>query len=153
MSLNTDSDDDNRYEMKKMMVCHHAKKMRDTCLNALTIFGKYCESWVFKAEPRTSILSGFEWLRENIDTPGETYTMLRMSTKVLFDLHDLLVQGYGLTHSPYVSSFESLAMFLWTLGGANQIEEPKTVSSIQPILSTANFMRCLLVLSRCQLTI
>ena len=117
MSLDTDSDDDNRYEMNKMLASHNAKKMRATCFNASSIFGKYFESWVFKAEPRTSILSGFEWLRENIDTPGETYTMLRMSAKVFFDLHDLLVQGYGLNHSPYVSGVESLAMFLWTLGG------------------------------------
>ncbi|XP_024310800.1 uncharacterized protein LOC112268853 isoform X1 [Brachypodium distachyon] len=85
--------------------------------NAASITRKYCASWLLKAEPRTSILSGFGWLQETIDTPGETYTMLRMSARVFFDLHDLLVERYGLTHSPYVSSYESLAMFLWTLGG------------------------------------
>ena len=72
---------------------------------------------MLKAEARTSVLSGFGWLQETIDTPGETYTMLRMSARVFFDLHDLLVKRYGLTYSTAVSSYESLAMFLWTLGG------------------------------------
>ncbi|XP_024310801.1 uncharacterized protein LOC112268853 isoform X2 [Brachypodium distachyon] len=60
--------------------------------NAASITRKYCASWLLKAEPRTSILSGFGWLQETIDTPGETYTMLRMSARVFFDLHDLLVE-------------------------------------------------------------
>jgi hypothetical protein len=85
--------------------------------NAANIVQKYSTNWLLKAEPRTSILSGFGWLQEIVDTPGETYRMLRMSARVFFDLHDLLVERYGLTHSPFVSSYESLAMFLWTLGG------------------------------------
>ena len=51
--------------------------------------------------------------------------MLRMSARVFFDLHDLLVDGYGLTHSPFVSSYESLAMFLWTLGGCESNRRPQ----------------------------
>jgi len=113
----SDSDAENDYQRKRRLVCHHAKQMSILYSNAASILEKYSASWLLKAEPRTSILSGFGWLQETIDTPGETYRMLRMGARVFFDLHDLLVERYGLTHSPFVSSYESLAMFLWTLGG------------------------------------
>jgi hypothetical protein len=117
MSSDNESEDDNSYEKKKQLVCHHVRKMSNIVASASIIVGKYCDSWVLKADPRTSILSGFGWLQETIDTPGETYRMLRMSAKVFFDLHDMLVERYGLKHSPFVSTYEALAMFLWTLGG------------------------------------
>lgn len=119
VQISSDSDNEaaNAYEMKKHVVFHHARQMSIMSSNAASIAGKYCASWLLKAKPRTSILSGFGWLQETIDTPGETYTMLRMSARVFFDLHDLLVERYGLTHSSFITSYESLAMFLWTLGG------------------------------------
>ena len=117
MSSDSESDNENYYEMKKRMIRAHAQEMNIMYLSASTIFGKYCDNWVMKANPRTSILSGFGWLQETIGTPGETFTMLRMKATVFFELHDLLKDKYGLGHSPFVSSYESLAMFLWTLGG------------------------------------
>src|SRR4051812_15992266 len=103
----SDSDAENDYQMKRRLVCHHAKQMTILSSNAANIVGRYCTSWLLKAEPRTSILSGFGWLQETIDTPGETYRMLRMGARVFFDLHDLLVERYGRTHSPFVTSYES----------------------------------------------
>eukprot|EP00267_Zea_mays_P040633 XP_008680777.2 uncharacterized protein LOC103655879 [Zea mays] len=43
--------------------------------------------------------------------------MFRMSTEVFMELHDLLISTYGLTSTNNVSSIESLAMFLWIVGG------------------------------------
>jgi hypothetical protein len=40
-----------------------------------------------------------------------------MSTDVFMSLHDLLVSTYGLKLTNHVSSIESLAMFLWIVGG------------------------------------
>jgi hypothetical protein len=40
-----------------------------------------------------------------------------MSTDVFMSLHDLLVSTYGLKSTNHVSSIESLAMFLWIVGG------------------------------------
>ncbi|XP_044378843.1 uncharacterized protein [Triticum aestivum] len=117
MSSDSDSEDDNSYETMRNLVMHQQHNMNMLCSGAAVIFGKYCESWVMKAEPRKSILSGFGWLQETIATPGETYTMLRMTASVFFDLHDLLVRNYGLKETTFVSTYESLAMFLWTLGG------------------------------------
>ena len=60
--------------------------------------------------------------RDYWNTRGE-FTMFRMKTRVFFELHDLLVKDYGLGYSPFVSSYESLAMFLWTLGGCESNSE------------------------------
>ena len=43
--------------------------------------------------------------------------MFRMSPDIFMSLHDLLVSTYGLTSTIHVSSIESLAMFLWIVGG------------------------------------
>ena len=43
--------------------------------------------------------------------------MFRMSPDIFMSLHDLLVSTYGLTSTILVSSIESLAMFLWIVGG------------------------------------
>lgn len=104
MSSDSDSDDENYYEMKKRIVCAHAQEMNILYLSASTIFEKYRVSWMMKADPRTSILTGFGWLQETIGTPGETFTMLRMKETVFFELHDLLKDKYGLSHSPSVSA-------------------------------------------------
>jgi hypothetical protein len=101
---------------EEKMFCHQAQKMSIIYSGASNIAQKYYGNWVIKAAPKTSILSGFGCLQETIDTPGETYTMLRMSAKVFSDLHDMLVERHGLKHSPFVSSYESLDMFLWILG-------------------------------------
>ena len=95
MSSDSDSDDANDYQMKKMLVCHRAKEISLLCSNGAHIAAKFSANWLLKAEARTSVLTGFGWLQETTDTPGETYTMLRMSARVFFDLHDLLVDRYG----------------------------------------------------------
>ena len=84
MSFDSDSDDEKYYEMKKIMVRAHAQEMNIMYMSASTIFEKYCDSWVMKADPRTSILSGFGWLQDTISTPGETFTMPRTKANVLF---------------------------------------------------------------------
>nr|XP_020188490.2 uncharacterized protein LOC109774189 isoform X1 [Aegilops tauschii subsp. strangulata]XP_040260595.1 uncharacterized protein LOC109774189 isoform X1 [Aegilops tauschii subsp. strangulata] len=96
MSSDSESDDDTNYERKKIMVLQYQHDMDMRCSGVSSIVGKYCKSWVMKAEPRTSRLTSFEWLQETIGTPGETYTMLRMNAHVFFDLHDKLVAEYGL---------------------------------------------------------
>ncbi|XP_003572253.1 protein ALP1-like [Brachypodium distachyon] len=116
MSSDCESDDDS-YEIKRRRVYHHAEEISVMSSAAATIAGKYCEIWVMKAEPRKSILSGFGWLQETIDTPGETYAMLRMNVRVFFSLHDMLVSRYDLQATFAISSYESLAIFLWILGG------------------------------------
>ena len=46
-----------------------------------------------------------------------------MSPEVFNELHDLLVSNYGLTSNKNVSSIESLAMFLWIVGGSQSFSQ------------------------------
>ena len=46
-----------------------------------------------------------------------------MSTEVFTTLHELLVSTYGLTSTNSVSSIESLAMFLWIVGGPQSFSQ------------------------------
>ncbi|KAM3318532.1 hypothetical protein ACQJBY_035974 [Aegilops geniculata] len=116
MSSDSDNDSDN-YEERKKRVCHHVQSMSNIYAGASTLAGKYCDNYLIKADPRTSILSGFGWLQETVSTPGETYTMLKMNARLFFQLHDLLVKRYEFKSTCFVSSYEALAIFLWTLGG------------------------------------
>lgn len=49
---------------------------------------------------------------ESMRTPGECHRMLCMSIEILQDLHDLLVQRYGLESSRHMNTTEMLAMFI-----------------------------------------
>jgi hypothetical protein len=47
----------------------------------------------------------------------------RMSNEVFLDLHDVLVQRYGLQPFIHMDTYEMLAMFLYTCGG-NESKAP-----------------------------
>nr|XP_045089407.1 uncharacterized protein LOC123497194 [Aegilops tauschii subsp. strangulata] len=61
--------------------------------------------------------TGLQWVMECYGRPRYFYKMFRMGNDVFMALHDLLVSAYGLTSTTNVSSIESLAMFLWIVGG------------------------------------
>ena len=71
-----------------------------------------------KAPPRTSQLSGMGWLMETVNTPGECHKMLRMNEHIFFDLHDVLVERYGLKPSKHMTTYEMLAIFLFICAGS-----------------------------------
>ena len=116
MSSDSDSDgvDDDEREM---VVRHHTHALNVIYIGVANISALYCDTYLDKSNPRTSILSGMGWLRETLATPGETYRMLRVNNHTFFDLHDLLVSKYNLTTSFDLSIHEALAIFLWTTGG------------------------------------
>uniref|UniRef100_J3MQR2 DDE Tnp4 domain-containing protein n=1 Tax=Oryza brachyantha TaxID=4533 RepID=J3MQR2_ORYBR len=58
-----------------------------------------------KNRPRISLLCGMGWLIETLNTPGECQSQLRISTKIFYDLHDMLVGRYGLKPSTYIFLF------------------------------------------------
>jgi hypothetical protein len=77
----------------------------------------YVDMYLQKNPTRTSILSGMGWLLETLRTPGECHLQLRMSNEMFLDLHDLLVERYGLESSMHMSTHEALAIFLFICGG------------------------------------
>jgi hypothetical protein len=87
------------------------------CLAGTQIPTTYIDMYVDKNPTRTSTLSGMGWLNETLNTPGECYSQLRMCTEIFMDLHDILVQRYGLQASLHVSTYESVAIFLFICGG------------------------------------
>ena len=70
-----------------------------------------------KGEYRIAPETGLQWVMRCMDWPRYFYKMFRMSPDIFMSLHDLLVSTYGLTSTIHVSSIESLAMFLWIVGG------------------------------------
>jgi hypothetical protein len=116
MPLDSDTDvEDN--EERELSIHRYAQAWNAIYVGVANIAALYCDTYLDKADPRTSILSGMGWLREILSTPGETYRMLHVNNHVFFDLHNLLVSKYNLTTSLDVSSHEALANFLWVVGG------------------------------------
>jgi hypothetical protein len=77
----------------------------------------YVDLYLAKNSPRTSGVSGTEWLLETMNTPGEYHRQLRMSNEIFLDLHTMLVERYGLQSSMHMSTYEMLAIFLYTCVG------------------------------------
>src|SRR5438552_1070008 len=92
------------------------RSVQNNFLATALICNKYYWTYHDKNEPRTSRLSGFSWVMETLNTPGESHRMFRMNATLFYSLHDLLVSTYGLKSSIHISSMESLAFFL-VVGG------------------------------------
>ena len=65
------------------MVFQYQHDMDMRCSGVSCIVGKYCKSWVMKADPRTSRLSAFEWLRETIGTRRDVHKVVNECKCVL----------------------------------------------------------------------
>ena len=89
---------------------------------------QYTEKYLNKGEYRIAPETGLQWVMRCMDRPRYFYKMFRMSPDIFMSLHDLLVSTYGLTSTIHVSSIESLAMFLWIVGGPQSAENHFTRS-------------------------
>ena len=83
----------------------------------------YAEKYLLKSAYRETPETGIQWVIRCMSTPRYFYRMFRMSPEVFNELHDLLVSNYGLTSNKNVSSIESLAMFLWIVGGPQSFSQ------------------------------
>jgi hypothetical protein len=84
---------------------------------------QYTEWYLNKGEYRETPESGIQWVMRCFGRPRYFYKMFWMIPKVFMKLHDLLILNYGLTSSNNVSSIESLAMFLWIVGGPQSFSQ------------------------------
>ncbi|WVZ53182.1 hypothetical protein U9M48_004161 [Paspalum notatum var. saurae] len=89
------TDSDEEYEEFMRLYCQAAQ-----------ITTSYVDVYVDKNPARTSTLSGMRWLNETLNSP-----------EIFMDLHDILVTRYSLQPSLHVSTYESLAIFLFICGG------------------------------------
>jgi hypothetical protein len=67
-----------------------------------------------KEEPEET---GHDWVMRTLNNRKACYKMFRMTRLVSDCLHETLVDNYELKSTMGMSSIESLAMFLWTVGG------------------------------------
>jgi hypothetical protein len=84
---------------------------------------RYTERYLNKNDYRNPQQSGIEWVEECLAAPRYFYKMFRMTPEVFWELHNLLVANYDLKSTSNVSSVESLAMFLWIVGGPQSFSQ------------------------------
>ena len=84
---------------------------------------QYTERYLHKGKYRETPETGLQWVMRCMGRPRYFYKMFRMSTDVFMSLHDLLISNYGLTSTNNISSMESLAMFLWIVGGPESFSQ------------------------------
>jgi hypothetical protein len=51
-------------------------------LSIVSIIYEYFMTYIDKNPPRTSILSGYAWVLETLNTPGESHRMFRMNERL-----------------------------------------------------------------------
>jgi hypothetical protein len=76
-----------------------------------------------KEEYRETPDTGIQWVMNSVGHPRYFYKMFHMSINIFMALHDLLITNYKLSSTNNVSSMESLAMFLWNVGGPQSFSQ------------------------------
>lgn len=111
----------------------------------------YTEKYLKKDSYRSTPETGLQWVMRCFQRPRYFYKMFQVSPEVFMALHDLLVSSYGLRSTSRVSSIESLAMFLWIVGGPQsfaQVENRFTWSLWTVHTKFKEVLRCLCKLSK-----
>ncbi|KAI9110768.1 hypothetical protein K1719_018206 [Acacia pycnantha] len=81
---------------------------------AATIAYLHYMKHLMKQGNRFNYSDGWNWVRETLNTPGESYRMFRMEPNVVLELENILVSKGWLHPSRELTSLEALSMFLWT---------------------------------------
>jgi hypothetical protein len=84
----------------------------------------HSQRYLQKGEYRDADQSGIDWVNQCFAGRARYfYKMFWMNPDVFMSLHDLLVSNYGLKSTRNVSSVETLAMFLWIVGGRQSFSQ------------------------------
>src|SRR5688572_14122931 len=104
------------------MIMHSCKRSRKF-VGTVFMLGIYYETYIHKAPRRVAIVKGIKWVNETLSNRTSCYNMFRMSCPLFHQLHDLLVDSYGLRASREVSTMEALGMFLWIIGAPQSLRQ------------------------------
>jgi hypothetical protein len=92
--------------------------------HATNIFGMYYnDTYMNKSARREPEETGHDWVMKTLNNHKACYKMFRMTRPVFDCLHETLVDNYELKSTMGMSSIESLAMFLWRVGGPQSISQ------------------------------
>lgn len=83
---------------------------------ALHYMSSHASSGMKKGPRRIPFMTGIQWVHEQLQNSDDCYDMFRMRRTVFHQLHDTLVNQYGLRSGRDICSMEALAMFLWACG-------------------------------------
>jgi hypothetical protein len=103
---------------KTLDIAVQRQQMMGRVAHATNIFGMYySDTYMNKSARSEPEETGHDWVMRTLNNHKTCYKMFKM-TKLVFDcLHETLVDNYELKSTMGKSSIESLAMFLWAVGG------------------------------------
>jgi phosphotransferase system IIB component len=94
--------------------------------HATNIFGMYYnDTYMNKSVRRELKETGHDWVMRTLNNHKVCYKIFRMTRPIFNCLHETLVDNYELKSTMGMNSIESLAMFLWIVGG------PQSVSQVE----------------------
>jgi hypothetical protein len=102
-------------ESDDVQILKHVE-LQASLVSTISIIYEYYMTYCDKNPPITSCLSGYGWVLETLNTPGESHRVFKMNEMLFVQLHGLLVSDYGLKSSIHMSSLESHAIFLCICG-------------------------------------
>ena len=68
-----------------------------------------------------------EFVIRHQSDPVYCHTMFRMSSPLFYQLHELLVNSYGLQSTKNSTTIEALGMFLWMVGAPQPVRQAMTI--------------------------
>jgi hypothetical protein len=94
--------------------------------HATNIFGMYYnDTYMNKSARREPEEIGHDWVMRTLNNHKACYKMFKMTRPVFYCLHKTLLDNYELKYTMVMSSIESLAKFLWTIGGPQSVSQVK----------------------------
>ena len=114
-NYNGDSDED----IYKMLLDDHDNNF----IYGMYQYAIHIDKYYNRAEWRQPLLTGLEWVERKLGDRNSYYNMFRMSPTIFHQLHDVLVESYGLKSSTKSTFVEALGMFLWLLGAPQSVRQ------------------------------
>jgi hypothetical protein len=84
MSSDSDSESDIKRESESddVQIIKQYVELQASLFSAVSIIYEYFMTYIDKYPLRTSILSGYAWVLETLNTPGKSHRMFRMNEKL-----------------------------------------------------------------------
>jgi hypothetical protein len=103
---------------KTLDIVVQCQQMMSRVAHATNMFGMYySDTYMNKSSRIEPEETSHDWVMITLNNHKGCYKMFRMMRPVFYCLHETLVDNCVLKSTMGMSSIESLAIFLWTVGG------------------------------------